>query len=105
MFVKDLVQAVRTIFENANTLKTGDVFNIGNETETTINTLAETISSYNNCEIVHEAERPGDIKYSLSCTEHIRSIGWKPSTALADGIQETWNWFVKGSSSEWKVVE
>lgn len=105
VFVRDLVQAVLTIFEKAESIRTGDVFNIGNETETSINKLAETISSYNHCNVVYQAERPGDIKYSMSCTEHIRSIGWKPSTELAAGIQETWNWFVNGSSSEWKAVE
>ena len=86
VFVRDLVRAVFTIFEKAESIRTGDVFNIGNETETTINKLAETISSYNNCKIVHQAERSGDIKYSMSCTEHIRSIGWEPSTDLAEGI-------------------
>ena len=40
VFVRDLVQAVLAIFEKSASISTGDVFNIGNETETSINQLA-----------------------------------------------------------------
>ncbi len=89
IFVKDVVSA--NILA-AGSSKTG-VFNIGSGTWVCVNELAATIieafATGIDPGIVHAEPREGDVRYSLADISRARSIGYKPSYALEDGLKET----------------
>lgn len=44
-------------------------------------------------DVIHQAERPGDIKHSVLANERANAVlGWKPRTPMIDGLQHTLDW-------------
>ncbi len=94
VYVSDVVQAnilaVKSEIENG-------VFNVGNEKSITIKDLAEFIIEHTNSksEIIHEDERPGDIKHSLSSIEQTKEqLGYDPKLDLLEGLKNTIEYFI-----------
>lgn len=101
VFVSDLVAGVRTILSSDSA--TSGAFNVGTENQTTINDLAACVValSGSNVAIRHAAPRDGDIKFSVSSSQRLQSLGWKPSHTFKQGMADTWSWFVNGNSDKW----
>lgn len=100
VFVEDLVCGVDTLLQKADK----GVYNIGTEMQTTINDLARAIvkMAATGSKIVHEDQRAGDIKYSVSSSQKLQAFGWKAAYELASGVAKTWAWFVNGSGEPWE---
>ena len=69
--------------------------NIGSGEATSVNTLIEILSGLTGYALtpVHEVERPGDVKHVVldnSCARDL--LGWEPTTALEDGLENTLDW-------------
>lgn len=76
-------------------------YNIGTGIETSVSDLISELkkSSRTDFEVYHGEERPGEVQsISLEVSQAEKILGWKPSVNLAEGIQQTWNWFNKGSN-------
>jgi UDP-glucose 4-epimerase len=71
------------------------VFNVAGGQAISINTLAETIRRLTNSRspIVHEAERPGDVKHSVADIRKLQSAGFNPAGNLADSLPATIRYF------------
>lgn len=94
IFVKDVVNA--NIIAALKQEVTG-VFNLGTGTSISINELVEMImkltSSKSN--VTYQAERPGDIKHSLSSIKETEEIlNFNPQYDLKAGIEETIKYFI-----------
>jgi UDP-glucose 4-epimerase len=46
-------------------------------------------------EIVHAAERPGDVRHSLADISRIQSLGFSPAASRTQALEETVKYFVE----------
>ena len=88
VYVKDVARAtVRALNYNFS-----DVFNVGTGVSTSINELAELVMKLTGTQVdvIHENERPGDIKRSMARIDKIsRDLNWRPEFSLTEGLRET----------------
>jgi len=74
----------------ATTDQTGEAYNIGSGTQTSIQELAETIRAVagSDSEIVHTQPRPGDIEHSVADISKARQeLGFEPTYSLPEGLE------------------
>ncbi len=93
VYVGDVVQANLLVLGAESC-----VVNIGTGVETSVNDLIDRFSAVSGKEIEHRhvEPRPGEVLRSvLDCHKAASQIGWQPSTALAEGIAETLEYFKK----------
>ncbi len=75
----------------------GEIVNVGTGTDVTIRELAEMIAraaGYTG-RIAFDASKPDGTPRKLLDIGRLAALGWKPKVALADGIAETWRWYVE----------
>jgi UDP-glucose 4-epimerase len=73
----------------------GGVFNVGTGVETSVLELYAAIQAPTGIERepAFEPPRPGELQRSvLDVSLAARELGWRPQTALADGLAATWGW-------------
>jgi UDP-glucose 4-epimerase len=73
----------------------GGVFNVGTGTETSVVELYAAIQAATGVERepAFEPPRSGELQRSvLDVSLAARELGWRPETALADGLAATWRW-------------
>ena len=88
VYVGDVVAAVLASIGRA-----GGVFNIGTGTETSVNELFAACRRIAGAEAEpeHAPARPGDAQRSvLDVSRAERELGWRPQTALEEGLGRTW---------------
>ena len=88
VFVGDVARANLLALDKA----TGDVVNVSSGVEVSINDLCGIVSRAAGRPLrpVHASGRQGDIRRSvLSCRKALHSLGWRPATALDDGVRLT----------------
>lgn len=74
----------------------GKVFNIASDQSMTIDALAHRILEFfdGKGNIVYESPKPGDVKYSVSCTDKARNeLGFIPKVSFEDGLCRTIEYF------------
>ena len=86
VFVKDIVGANL----HSRTAPAG-VYNVGNNSTTIIQTLAEKIIALTNSKskIINVPERPGEVKHSRASIEKMISTGWQPSHSFDKALEKT----------------
>ncbi len=92
VFVKDVVLA-NMLAMNSHTSGT---FNIGTGIQTSLNDLAGMImrAAGVSCDIIYEAPRPGDIRYSVAdISKAKQELGYAQKYSIEDGIKETVQYF------------
>jgi len=91
VFVNDVVQSNILAGLSPMPSETKSViYNVGTGKITTINELVETIEKIvgKKVNLTYGPERPGDIKYSYSCIEKIKSeLGYTPSYSVEEGLR------------------
>lgn len=96
LFALDLTDGIRRAIEQG----AQGVYQLGSGRPTTINDLVAVIREVTGREVgVEYAEfRAGEV-HTTYCdvTKAKREIGFDPSTPLADGIRQTWDWFLEAS--------
>jgi GDP-L-fucose synthase len=92
LHVDDLAAACVFLLRNYDS---PEIINIGSGTDLSIRELAELI-----CDVVGfqgnlawDASQPDGTPRKLLDITKIRSLGWKPTTPLRDGIAQTYEWF------------
>lgn len=73
-----------------------DIINIGSGEEVTISELAETICHVVGFtgSIVYDASKPDGTPRKLLDTSKMKQWGWKSQISLAEGVQQTYQWFL-----------
>jgi nucleoside-diphosphate-sugar epimerase len=74
----------------------GQVLNLGNGVQTSVNALAETLMELmqKDIEPVHDEERPGDVRHSFADISKAESLlDYAPRVSLEDGLLKTIEWF------------
>jgi len=93
VYVGDVVRAVVAA---AKSRASGIALNIGTGIETSVNELYSTLAGIADfpTQAQHAAARPGEQKRSvISPARAERELGWRPEKKLADGLEETFNYF------------
>jgi UDP-glucose 4-epimerase len=76
-------------------------FNVGTETETSVNTLAQTLVDATGIQvpIEHAEARAGELqRSSVAIARAAREWGWKPQTQLKDGLKQTYEWISENTA-------
>jgi GDP-L-fucose synthase len=103
LFVDDMAEAVVFALEN----KLPDyLYNIGTGVDLTIKELAETIQKItgHQGEIIWDATKPDGTPRKLMDISKMHDLGWKHKVDLEQGIQRTYDWFVKNVEHVKKVA-
>jgi UDP-glucose 4-epimerase len=90
VFAADVADAVLRALD-----RDGGVFNVGTGIETSVLDLYAAIQAASGIEREPELvpPRPGELQRSvLDVSLAARELGWRPATALADGLAATWDW-------------
>jgi GDP-L-fucose synthase len=98
LFVDDMAQAVVFALEN----KLPDyLYNVGTGEDLTIKELAETIQEItgHQGEIIWDSSKPDGTPRKLMDVSKMHDLGWKHQVELKDGIQKTYNWFLKNTEN------
>ena len=103
LFVDDMAEAV--VFALENTLP-DYLYNIGTGVDLTIKELAETIQKItgHQGEIIWDATKPDGTPRKLMDISKMHDLGWKHKIDLEQGIQMTYDWFVKNVENVKKVA-
>jgi GDP-L-fucose synthase len=93
LFVDDLADACCFLMENYDS---PDIINVGVGEDLTIAELAILIKDIVGFsgKIEHDRSKPDGTPRKLLDVSKLRSLGWKPRTALADGIRKTYEWYL-----------
>ena len=92
LYVNDFVDAVVRLIEHDNLSGT---YNLGSGFGTSLNELIALVEHTTGHAIRIEPHplREGDVGQIVLDTNKIRqATGWAPSTALSDGVRQTWHW-------------
>jgi UDP-N-acetylglucosamine/UDP-N-acetylgalactosamine 4-epimerase len=97
-FVENAVRAnILAMFTN-NQSAVGEVFNIAGGKQMTVNDLYKVLSEHagKKVEVIHEAERKGDILHSLADISKAKEyLGYEPQVNAKEGLLFTFDWFQK----------
>ena len=98
LFVDDMAEAV--VFALDTTLPEY-LYNVGTGMDITIKELAETIQQKvgHKGEIVWDSSKPDGTPRKLMDVSKIHSLGWKHQMELEEGIEKTYQWFLKNTDS------
>lgn len=92
VFVGDVVRANLAVLPES----IGGVYNIATGVETNVNQIYELLSSFaggGSCS--HGPAKLGEQRRSvLDASKARRELGWIPELKLAEGLRQTWDWFV-----------
>ena len=110
LYSGDLAEAVLMLMENVsfadltngmNEIRNTHI-NIGTGTDLTIYELAfiiKDIVGYDG-DIVWDTSKPDGTPRKLLDISKIKSLGWKPRTALTDGIEKVYRWYVRNNANQ-----
>ncbi len=73
-----------------------DIVNVGAGEDLRISELAELVAAVTGYErkIVYDTSMPDGTPRKLLDTSRLRSLGWRPSIGLREGIERTYRWFL-----------
>lgn len=94
-FVSDTARGILEAGLAGNTI--GETINIGSGIETSISELANEVrmaTKLPQASIIHEANRPGDVRRLCADTSHARRLlGFEPRVRLRDGLAQLLAWY------------
>ena len=93
LHVDDMARATITCFERYDD---EEIINIGSGEEVTIRELAELMAEVTGFDgrIVFDASKPDGTPRKALDIGRLTALGWKPTIPLADGLAQTYRWFL-----------
>lgn len=101
LYVDDLADACLFLMNNYNG---NEIINIGVGKDISIKDLAELVGEvvgYNG-EIVFDSSKPDGMPVKRLDVNRINALGWKAITDLREGIEKTYQWYLKAHRNEFK---
>lgn len=94
LYVEDLAQACLFLMEHVS--ESGPI-NVGTGVDLTIRDLAELIADVVGFtgELVFDASKPDGTPRKLMDVSRLAELGWKATTDLRSGVQQTYDWFLR----------
>ncbi len=96
LYVDDLADAIKTIIEQE---PEENIINVGSGKEVSINELAKLIQKTVNYEgsLEFDSSMPDGNPRKLLDSKTIMNLGWSPKFDLEEGLNITYNWFLKNN--------
>jgi len=98
LYVDDLADALIFLAENYNATKNDCLINVGFGEDISIRKLAEMIKwdvvGFEG-HILWDTSKPNGTPKKLLDTSKINKLGWTPKIGLLEGLQETYEWYIK----------
>ncbi len=92
VYIDDTVEAFMIAYEKG---VSGEAYNVGSGTSTTVNEIAEiifdTLSIYPKATYTGESWI-GDVESSLADVSKLKKLGWKPEFSIKEGIKKLYEW-------------
>jgi dTDP-glucose 4,6-dehydratase len=100
LYVEDNCRGILAVLERG---RIGEIYNIGGlevEENLTIAKRLLRVMAQPETLLAHVKDRPGhDRRYALDCSKIEKELGWRASTSLEIGLQQTIDWYK--SNAEW----
>jgi len=96
LHVDDLADACVFLMERYDAKQIGEFVNVGTGSDLTIKELAEMIKRIVGFEgaVAWDKTKPDGAPRKLLDISRLKALGWKPITALEDGIRKTYEWYL-----------
>jgi GDP-L-fucose synthase len=96
LYVDDLADALAFLLENYDS---PEVINVGCGKDVTIRELAEIVSEVVGFkgELIFDPSKPDGTPRKLLDTSCLKKLGWTPRVSLRDGIEQTYQWYLRSS--------
>lgn len=92
-YVDNIVQGIKLVIDSDKKFN-GDVFNVGNQEQTSLNEILEYFKKKGmNFIIENKPSRIGDVKHTKADISKIKSIGYEPKIDFWTGLEKTINWW------------
>ena len=92
-YVDNVVEAIKCAINNEDRFD-GDVFNVGNSEQTSLNDILSWFTQHGySFELDRRPARIGDVKHTKADITKIKSIGYEPVCDVWEGINKTVNWW------------
>ena len=90
VFIKDVIQALCLLTKGRDIVH--QVFNVGAGKHTSLNQVIQVYEQIidRELQIIHKAERVGDIKHSYADITQLRSLGYQPHYDITTGLKLYW---------------
>lgn len=97
LFVDDLADACCFLMSNFDYATVGEIINIGVGKDCTINELAELIREVVGFKgaIEYDTTKPDGTPRKLLDVSRMSALGWTAKTDLRDGLNKTYDWFIR----------
>jgi GDP-L-fucose synthase len=94
LHVDDLADACLFLLENYDDERT---INVGTGEDATVTEIANLVRSavYPQAELTYDASKPDGTPRKLLDVSRLHALGWRHRIALADGIAQTYQWYVR----------
>ena len=94
LYVDDFVSACLFLMEKYDG---ADLINVGSGSDVTIKKLAYMIKEVSGCKakIVFDKSKQEGVLRKLMDNSRMRKLGWKPKVGLEEGIEKTYQWYVR----------
>jgi GDP-L-fucose synthase len=98
LYVGDFAKAIITILQLPNL---DPIINVGSGEELTISALANAVATTVGFEgkMIFNQNKPDGVYRKPLDSTYIRSLGWKPTTSLINGLKSTYDWLLVNSES------
>ncbi len=96
LFVEDIALAMEKVINSKSA--SGELFQLGTEVETSINTLLDLLKRVINIKfnIVYRDKRAGEIDRNFTDISKIKNLlNYEAKISLVNGLKTTWDWFKK----------
>ena len=104
-FVEDTCRGIDCLLHADDKDVVGEVFNLGNDKDTSIKDIALNICELMNADknkIINISDRPGQVLRHTCCSNKLKDLfGWEPQVNLIEGLKKTIEWYEKNQSF-WK---
>jgi GDP-L-fucose synthase len=96
LYVDDLADALAFLLENYDS---PEVINVGCGNDVTIRELAEIVSEVVGFkgELIFDPSKPDGTPRKLLDTSRLEKLGWRPRVSLRDGIEQTYQWYLRSA--------
>lgn len=94
--VFDTCNAILKLIDNYSSISEVDVYNIGSDSSISVIDILNNIQNHfnNNIKFKKINDRPGQVDFHLSNSQKFRTkFNWKADISLAEGINQTVNWY------------
>lgn len=96
LYVEDLADALAFLLENYDS---PEVINVGCGKDVTIRELAEIVSEVVGFQgkLIFDQSKPDGTPRKLLDTTRLEKLGWTPRVSLRDGIEQTYQWYLRSA--------